>query len=52
MESEETIKEKLRQFAADKAIKDILGKLDVILGEINSINYQLREGKSCSNRKV
>jgi hypothetical protein len=50
--TEQEIKESIRQNLAEQAIKDVLNKLDVILGEINSINDQLREGKSCSNRKV
>jgi hypothetical protein len=44
--------ENARQIRAEVSLQLILKQLDVILGEINSINDQLREGKSCSNRKV
>jgi hypothetical protein len=38
------MKEKVNQLAAEKAIKDILDKLDAILREIGQINDKLREG--------
>jgi hypothetical protein len=44
--------ENARQIRAEVSLQLILKQLDVILGEINSINDQLREGKSCSNRRV
>jgi hypothetical protein len=43
MTSEE-MTEKVRQLEAEKAIKDILDKLDAILVEIMEINDTLREG--------
>jgi hypothetical protein len=44
--------ENARQIRAEVSLQLILKQLDVILGEINSINEQLREVKSCSNRKA
>jgi hypothetical protein len=49
--TEQEIKESIRQNLAEQAIKDVLNKLDVILGEINSINDKLRENQ-CANQKL
>jgi hypothetical protein len=44
--------ENARQIKAEVSIQLILKQLDEILAEIKGINDQLREGASCSNRKV